>query len=113
MKKIKLFLFALASLVLTNCEVLDELDSANSSIVHFHIHSSSNVDYARITVNGVTKSVSQVGDIDACDGGNYAGLASFSSSGSSMGYVVKDLNGNELTSGTVALTAECIDYTFN
>ena len=117
LKKMNVVLLILTALLFTSCEVIDALVeeeiASDGSTVHFHIHSSSSVDYAKITVNGITKSVSQVGDIDACSGANYVGLASFTGYGSSMSYVVKNLNGQVLTSGSVALTSKCIDFTFN
>lgn len=115
MKLFKYLKFGILFLAISfsNCEVLEDLGESDDSTVNFHIHSSSSVDYAKITVNGTTKTISKVGDINSCDGGDYIGLASFTSSASSMNYVVKDLNGNQLASGSVSLGADCIDYTFD
>jgi hypothetical protein len=98
--------------VVFSCDALDDLGDNESSIVHFRISPNSSRTFAKITVNGNTKSISQLDDLDYCNGGDYAGLATYTSSSSSMNYIVKDLNGQQISSGSVKLSAKCTDYVF-
>lgn len=95
-----------------SCDALDDLGDNGSSIVHFRIGPNSSRTIAKITVNGTTKSIRRLDDLDYCNGGDYAGLATYTSSSSSMSYVVKDLNGKQISSGSVKLSAKCTDYVF-
>lgn len=111
LKKLFVAFLFLTATFFSSCELLEDVSSG--SYVHFHIDESSDVSVAKITVDGVTKSLYKAGNINACDGGDYIALATFYSTASTMNYVVKNFNGDELASGSVSLGEECIDFTFN
>ena len=113
----KLFVLGLLALSALNMSCDEEALAAavlGTAEVHFTLAESYG-DIVEVEVDGLTKTVIPgTGSLDPCDGGDYVGIATFLFvSGGTKSYVVRDLSGEQVGSGTVTANAECVEVFLN
>ena len=111
----KLLVILVAALACCSCEE-EALAAAvlGTSEVHFTLAESYD-DIVEVTVDGLSKTVLPgTGSLDPCDGGDYAGIATFLFvSGDTKSYTVRLPGGDQVGSGTVTANADCVEVFLN
>lgn len=111
----KLIVILAAALACSSCD--EEAVAAailGSAEVHFTLAESYG-EFVEVTIDDDTRSVAPgTGAINPCDGGNYVGVGTFLFvSGATKSYVVRDLGGEQVGSGTVTADADCLEVFLN
>ena len=109
MKTIKKLLVLILITSLSACGLIgDDDDIAGNKTIHFKLLSSSSHSFVDVVANGISKKAHKTGDnIDPCDGGDYAGFASFDVVLSSVSYIIYDINGRQVGSGSATVNSNC------
>ena len=115
MKKIVVLSLLAISVLNLSCDTDSAANAVLKSVeVHFTLAENYD-DILEVEVAGQTKIVIPgTSSLNPCDGQNYVGVATYLFvSGTSKSYIIRDLSGEQVGSGTVKADADCVEVFLN